>query len=218
MPTSGTTAWELTANDAVTQALSELAVTELGEDPQAEEMTFGLFHLNALLKSWQNLSYLETTGTVTIPADTESGTLSADIQEVISARYAGDFDRWLHRYNRDEYLAIPNKDASGEPTIFYVSNQRDATVMYVWPVPTAETTIKIDYRRKPDTVTAASETIDFPEEYQGALIANLAVRLAGRFGDGIPQRTFAELKERAERLRIEMEDLERPASYNLGPW
>jgi hypothetical protein len=214
MPTSGTTVWSLTAREVVLQAFNELAVTPINEAPAAAEMDYGLFQLNAMLKSPQFAVGIETTGTVTIPAASSSGALAVYVQEVISARYSGTFERQLVRWERDEYLSLPNKAAVGEPTAFYVSNQRDATVMYVWPVPAAETTLKIDYRRKPDTITDANETVDFPEEYHGSLIANLAVRIAGRFGAPVSQ----ELALRAERLRREMEDAERPASYMLGAY
>lgn len=212
MPTSGTTAWSLTAADMVSQALSELGVVGITAVPKADQMTYGLFHLNALLKSWQSAGHLETTGTITIPAASGSGALAVYVQEVISARHSSTYERQLTRFGRDEYMSIPNKSAVGDPTIFYVSNQRDATVMYVWPVPAAITTIKFDYRRKPDTVTASSETVDWPQEYQDALISNLAVRIAGRFGAEIKP----ELAQRADMLRREMEDIERPASYMLG--
>lgn len=211
MATSGTTAWALTARDVVTHAMGELAILPIGDDPDADEMTYGLFQLNALLKGWGG-AHLETTGTVTIPANTESGTLGSDVQDVISARHVGTFERQLARWERDEYLSLPNKEASGEPSAFYVSNQRDATVMYVWPVPTVETTIAIDYRRVPETVTDANETVDFPPDCHNALVANLALRIAGRFGAPLSQ----ELVARATTLRREMEDADRPASYYLG--
>jgi len=216
MTTSGITAWSLTARDVVQQAMAQLGVTDLGEDPDASELTYALFQLNGLIKSWQGGLHLETTGTVTIPAASPSGELAADVQEIISARHSGTFERQLQRFGRDDYMILPNKAAIGEPTAFYVSNQRDATVMYVWPVPSAQTVLTIDYRRKPETITSASETVDFPEEYHETLIANLAVRLMGRFGDGINQLTVSELTQRAERLRVLMEDQERPASYMLG--
>lgn len=216
MTTSGVTAWELTARDVISSALcDELGVYGFGEDVPAEAVTFALGHLNSLLKAAGEGAHLETEGTVTIPADSASGTVTSNVSEVISARLvSGVNERILARFGRDEYLSIPNKDASGEPTCFHVSNQRDNVLMYVWPVPTVETTIRIDYRRIPETVTDANETIDFPPQYHPALIASLAVRCSGRFGVQPNQR--AELFARGARLWIEMQDAERPASYMLG--
>jgi hypothetical protein len=218
MTTSGITAWELTARDVISAALcDELGIYGFGEDVPAEAVTFAMGHLNSLLKAAGEGAHLETEGTVTIPANDASGAIAGNVSEVISARLvSGVNERILARFGRDEYLSIPNKDASGEPTCFYVSNQRDNVLMYVWPVPTVETTVRTDYRRIPETVTDASETIDFPPQYHPALIENLAVRCAGRFNVQPNQRP--ELFSRAARHWQEMEDQERPASYMLGPY
>lgn len=214
MTTSGVTAWSLTARDIITAALDENAILPLGEDMEAAEAAKCLIRLNALLKSWRIGGHLEATATVTITADTASGELSSDIQAVLSARYVDSAtnERALARFERDDYFILPNKAASGTPSIFYADPQRDAPVMYVWPVPTADAEVKITYLRKPDTVTELTETVDIPEEYQEALYANLALRCCGIFGI----EPKAELVTRAQRLEREMMDNSRPASYFMG--
>lgn len=217
MPTSGDTTWTLTAQDIISQALcDELGVFGFGESVTAEAQDHGLRHLIALMKSCKNSAHLESTGTVTIPAASASGTLGANVGEVVSARVVetGGNERQLVRYERDDYLILPDKTASGAPAIFYVSDQRDEPLCYVWPVPTTDTTLKIDYRRIPETVTAVSQTVDFPNKYLPALIASLAVRCAGRFG--VKPGDRPELFARAQVLWQEMQDDERPVSYMLG--
>ena len=217
MTTSGLTAWTVTVNDIIEKALRhELGVFGFGEEIPDEAAQFAMSHLNDLLKSTDNAAHLETQGTMTIPAGSASGAVASNVGEVISARHVSTYERQLARFGRDEYLAIPNKAAPGQPTCFYVSNQRDNVEMYVWPVPAVETTIKIDYRRIPETVTATSETIDFPLQYHPALAAMLATRCSGRMGVSPGERP--ELFARAARLWQEMEDNERPASYILGPY
>lgn len=219
MPTSGVTAWTLTVRDIVEAVLGdELGIIGIGRTARAVEADFVIRRLNALLKNHTAAAHLEAEGTVTIPADSSSGTVASNVQDVISARIVSTYERPLTRFERDEYFRIPNKDASGEPTCFYVSAQRDNTIMYVWPVPTVETTIKIDYRRIPETVTDINQTIDFPPQYHPALFAKLADLCAGRFGAGISPQTRMEVAARAERLWREMEDNERPASYMLGAY
>jgi hypothetical protein len=215
MPTSGVTAWSMTARDIITAALDENAILPLGEEMEAAEATKCMIRLNALLKSWRIGGHLEATGTVTVLADTASGELDGDIQAVLTARLveSATNERPLARFERDEYFMLPNKTASGTPSIFYADQQRDAPVLYVWPVPTANATLKITYLRKPDTVTGLSETVDIPEEYQEALYSNLAVRCCGIFGI----EPKAELVARAQRLEREMFDNSRPASYFMGP-
>lgn len=216
MPTSGVTSWPLTAREIINAALQEAAIIALDEEPEAHEASACLLRLNALLKSWQVGLQLEAEATVTVPPNDASGTLAADVETVVSARVvlSPTNERQLTRFERDDYLSLPNKLASGTPTIFYMSEQATTCTMHLWPVPTVETQIRISYLRTPETVTNLSQTVDFPQKYQEALYAMLAVRCAGLFG----QTLEPELVARAERLRIEIEDAERPASYSLGPW
>jgi hypothetical protein len=216
MPTSGVTDWTLTARDVVNAAVrDELGIYPMGEEIPAEDMALGIFQLNALLQSLRDGAHLLTEGTVTVPANDPSGTLASNVREVISARFVSTYERLLTRFERDEYMSIPNKAASGEPTCFYVSSQLAVVTLYLWPVPTTNSTVKIDYQRRVEMVTGASETIDFPEEYQGMLVANLARRMAGRYGRAAD---LPELFMRAETLLQEFNDDQRPASYMLGPY
>lgn len=218
MATSGVTAWTLTVRDIVEQVLGdELGIIGIGRDARANEAEYVMRRLNMLLKEHTNAAHLETQGTVTIPADSSSGTIADNVQDVISARVVSTYERPLTRFGRDEYLMIPNKEAGGEPTCFYVSSQRDNTIMYVWPTPSVETTIKIDYRRTPETVTDLAETIDFPPQYHPALIVKLASMCLGRFGKGISPDTKVDVLNRASELWGAMQDEERPSSYMLGP-
>lgn len=216
MATSGVTAWSLTARDIITAALQENAILPLGESPEAAEAEACLTRLNAILKSWQIGLHLQAEATVTVPANSPSGTIAANVEQVLSARLVQSptSQRPLARWERDEYFALPNKAARGAPSIFYVGEQAEASTMYLWPVPTVNTSLLVDYLRKPETVTNLSETIDFPQKYQEALYAMLAVRCAGLFG----VTPGPELAQRAERLRREAEDAERPSAYTMSPW
>lgn len=211
MTTSGVTLWSLTALDVVSEALRENAIIGIDEVPDAAMAAKCLVRLNGLLKSWCIGSHLEATGTITVTGGQASGVIDASIKEVRAARVveSATYERQLARWERDEYFRIPNKAASGSPTCFYADAQRDATVLYVWPVPAANTTLKVEYQRFPETVTDLSETVDIPDEYQEAIYANLAVRCAGMFG----VQPAPELVARAAMLKREMEDAERPASY-----
>lgn len=216
MPTSGETAWSLTARDIVTQALRENAILPPGEDPSSDELTDCLVRLNAMLKSWgakgANL-WRESTTTATVTANVPSVALPVGVHDVISARVvvSSTNHRQMGRWERDDYQSLPNKASAGSPTVFYLSQGIGAATMYVWPVPATNTTIAIDYVRVPETITNASETLDFPEEYHEALYANLAVRCAGMFGAPLNP----ELVSRAQALERELLDASRPGTYYL---
>jgi hypothetical protein len=140
-----------------------------------------------------------------------SGTLDAGIRSISSARLVNSSTshRTLWPMDRSQYLSLPNKAAVGAPTMFYLSRERDAAVLYLWPVSATDVTIAIDYDRVPETVTDGSETLDIREELQEAVYANLAVRIAGIFGQQAPP----ELAQRAASLEMQMLDAERPDSY-----
>lgn len=216
MATSGVTTWSLTARDIITASLQENGIIGLGDQPEAEEADACLLRLNAILKSWQVGMHLQADEPVAVPAATASVVLPADVDQVISARFvqSSTFQRPLARWERDDYLSLPNKAAAGNPTIFYVADQVDTCTLYVWPVSAAGASLLIDYLRKPETITNLGQTVDFPEKYQEALYSMLAVRCAGLFGVS----PSPELAQRAERLRREIEDMERPAAYTMGAY
>lgn len=214
MATSGTTAWSLTARDMISQALKKSRVISAGEEPEASELEDCLIEFNGLLKSWGAKANLwrEASATATIAANDPSVELPVGVQDIMTARLvvSATHDRQLAKWEREDYQNLPNKTARGLPTIFYLSQGVGAPTLYVWPVPTANATIAYDYQRLPETITDASETVDFPQEYQEALYTNLALNCWGLFQDGDPP---ASLYARAQRLESEMLDASRPGSY-----
>lgn len=215
MPTSGTTAWSLTARDIITAALEENNVIPLGRDPKAKELDACILRLNGLLKSWAVGMHQEALADVAVVADAASVALDAEVESILSLRLvtSATSERPLVRIPRDRYLELPNKAQSGTPTMFYESQATDGVTIYLWPVPTTDTTLKANYLRKPETVTNASETVDFPQRWQEALFTNLAMRCAGIFGI----QPGPELITRAQRLEREMLDADRPESYFMEP-
>ena len=216
MATSGVTAFSNTARDFVKQAMVRCKAMESGGVPTAEEMADGIFQINSILKFWQSKDvglWRETGGTLTIPANDASGALPSGIRDVIDARYqvSATNERQMTRIERAEYFRPPNKEQSGAPTLFYISRQRGAVTMYVWPVPTAETTCKLEYDRIVETVTGETQEVDIPEEYTDVLVTVLAARLSGIFGDTDPV-----LFNEAKQAETAMFDADRPESYFMG--
>lgn len=211
MTTSGTSAWPLTARDMVTAALQDNAIIPLGDVPSAEEMAACIRRFNSLLKSWNAGLHREETATITVAGN--PSLLDPSVGEVIGLRsVAPGFERPLQEWTRADYYSMPNRTQTGIPRVYYASRQLEATELYLWPVPDAASDFELDYIRVIETITDASQTVDIPERYQEALIANLAVRCAGMFGTQAPP----ELIARAQRLEREMMDAERPRSYHLG--
>lgn len=216
MSTSGVTAWPLTARDLVKAAMGELGTIQPGTDPDADEEADCILRLNGMLKSWGLRGVAlsrEASGTVTVPGGSASGSLPAGIRTISSARLivSATNERQLWPMSRADYLSLPNKATAGTPTMYYLSRGRDAVELFLWPVSASDITIAIDYDRVPETVTDASETVDIREELQECVYANLAVRIAGIFGQQAPP----ELMQRAASLEMQMLDAERPDSYTF---
>jgi hypothetical protein len=212
MPTSGVVAWSLTAQDLIVTALRRTGIVSIGETPDADELAECLVVLNGLLKSWTPGQYLQTTATVTAPAGDPSGSLIQEVGEILSVRLyqSATYERPLTRWERSEYLEIPNKGQLGDPVAYYAATQLDSVAIYLWPIPSpTDATLKVEYNRVVETVTALSQTVDFPEKYNELLYVELALNCAPMFGKEVsPQ-----LIERGAYLRRMFEDDERPESY-----
>jgi hypothetical protein len=222
MSTSGVTAWSLTARQIVAQAMVELGLLSSGAEPEAAEMDDCLVRLNGMLKSWQGEANLfrETEATVSVTGGSGVVTLPASVRDVASVRHviSGTNHRLLAPWNRSQYLSLPNKASAGSPTIYYLSRQRDAAELHIWPVPSTNVTLKIDYSRVADTVTDGAQTLDIPQEWHEAVILGLAARIAGMFGASrADPATVADVKQRAEMLYQQMLDRDRPDAYVFEP-
>jgi hypothetical protein len=216
MTTSAVTAWAMTVNDIVKAAMEESGLIDPGTDPEADELATGIRQLNGLLKSWQTrgviLSREQTLSVVTTPA-TAFVTLNAAVRAISSARLvvSATNERRLWPIDRTRYFNLPNKDQVGTPSLYYLDRQRDAAVLYLWPVSATAVTVKLDYDRIADTVTAGTETIDLRSELQETVWTNLGVKMCRAFGQPVPETLMAD----AMRLEVAMYDAERPDSYHF---
>lgn len=217
MTTSGVTAFSNTARDFVTQALLENGIISIGEEPDADELNLCLFRFNSMLKTWsaKGLSWKQETITQAGTAATATITLPAYVREVNGCRYveSATNERQMSRWERDDYMRYPNKSAAGTPTIYYVDRNAGAITLYVWPVPPATFSLKLDIDRVIETITDASQTVDIPEEWTECVMVNLAARCAPAFTETPSQ----DIAQRAAMLEREMFDAWRPASYFMGP-
>ena len=220
MPTSGETAWSLTALDIVKAAMGEIAVIDPGTDPDPDECEDCVVRLNGMLKSWQLKGVTlmrEATATLTTTPATALVPLGdvTDIRSISTARLvpASGSERPLYPMTRSEYLSMPNKATAGSPTMYYFSRQRDEVELYHSPVSATAVHIAIDYDRIVETITANTETLDIREELLETVYANLAVRIFGLFESG--KNPPAELIARATTLEQQMFDAERPDSYRF---
>lgn len=211
-----TTAFSNTARDLITQALLENGIVAIGDTPDADELDLCLFRFNAMLKSWsaRGLSWKQDTITQAGTAVTATITLPDYVRNVNGCRYvqSATNERQMSRWERDEYNSYPNKASAGTPTIYYVDRNAGSITLYVWPVPPADFSLKLDIDRIIDTISDASDAVDIPAEWTECVMTNLALRCCNVFGE----QPADELVARARMLETEMFDAWRPASYFMG--
>lgn len=221
MTTSGTINSTMIASEVVVAALQEIGVYAANETPTAEDLEVGIRALNWMLKSLQARGYnlwRETTGNISIPANSAYGELQPDIQEISSARtFNNGQERPLMRWERGQYMSLPNKGQAGNPSIFYVERTVSNLRIHVWPVPRVTTAVLLDYVRTIEDVTDGAQTLDIPQEWLEAVYLHLAVRLASTFGvTRTDPATVQLLAQRAEVLTTLLLDQDRPASVRMG--
>lgn len=220
MSTSGITDWPLTVGDIVKQAMYELGELSQGDDPDGEEMEDGILRLNAMLRSWsgEGNMFREASATVALSAGTASAALAADVRDVSSVRYVGSYNRPLAAWNRGQFRSLPNPAQTGTPVAYYVSETISGRTINVWPVPSVDCVLDLDYSRVAQTVTDPSETVDVPEEWQEALILGLASRLAPMLGttETAPAKV-ARIDSRGQAIYQRLLDRDRPDVYVFEP-
>jgi hypothetical protein len=216
---STNSSWNQTVGQIVRSAAYELGAIGMGDTLEASEELEMTTRLNSMLAKWSldaNL-FREASGTVTVTGGTGAATLPASIRDVRSARHiqSATNKRWLAPWNRDEFFQIPNRDQSGSsPMAYYVSPQIGGAILYLWPVPTVDVDIELDYNRAFYFAEGADQELDIPPEWHEAVMYGLASRSAGIFGTtqidaGKVARCDAQAKASYERML----DSDRPDSY-----
>lgn len=192
MAVSGSTDFTETAQEIITDALTELGVWAEEEPLEATDLQRGLRTLNRMLKAWQAdgvMIWTYAEGQLTTVLDQASydfgagGDFATVPFEILDMRInRGGNDLPMNRLSREEYYALPNKTNHGYPTQFYYDRQRDGGTLYLWP--TADTglgTLKFTYRRMIMDVDSGANDFDVPQEWMEALVFGLAKRLVGAY-------------------------------------
>lgn len=222
MATSGTITGILTARQVIRKAMSLIGVLAAGRDPSAADAQFALDSLNWLMKSMQadgcNIWRQEETA-LAWPAGTASMDLDPRVMDVIEARWlqAPGYQRQLARWERGEYVSLPNKAQQGPPTSYYPFKNRDVFTLYMWMVPNTASTLYYTAARVIDDAGALDDNLDLPQEWTETVFYNLADRLLEPFGvvQSSPA-TAQRISLRAQALYQKMLDFDTPGSVYMG--
>lgn len=231
MTVSGTTAFNLTVSQLVTEARALLGIQDAEEPLQAYELQQGIRALNMMIKAWQidgPYTWTFTEGQFTLVQNDvdyvfgAGGSFTTVPLEIMSARISrGGNDLPMLQISREEYYNFPNKTTAGYPTQFYYDRQRDGGTFYVWPAPDAGLgTIKFTYRRIIDDAGDGTNTMDFPPEWHEALTYGLAQRLLNYYPN-TPQMIVANVMQMAVSSYAkvaEFDAAEGQGSIMVTPW
>jgi len=216
MTTSGTITATMTAREIINKALARLAIIASGETATSDEAQDAMVDLGLMLKSWQTDCNLWREEEVTFVATTVETVLEPRCIDVIEARIETPYERPLARWEWGDYINIPTKTQAGTPSCFTVRKQRDSVSMLLWPAPSIARPANVvcTVARVIEDVTDLEQTIDVPQEWIECVVLNLAVIIAPSYG-ATPSPL---VMQRADTLLTQMRDLDRPASYSMGPF
>lgn len=193
MAVSNSTDFLLSAVKIVEEARSLLGIHADEEPLQAHELENGLRALNMMLKEWQAegisvSAYAE--GALALAQGVPdylfgpAGAFTTVPFEITDMRITrGGTDLPMTEMSRQEYYALPNKATQGYPTQWFYDRQRATGTLYVWPAPDATAgTVKFTYRRVVMDMDTSGDSLDLPQEWQQAVVYNLAKKLMPRYG------------------------------------
>lgn len=208
MATSNVTIFELSRDNIIAAAMRKIGALAQGQSPSAEDLTNGMQALNALVSEFQTLGmplWKRTQLSLALTASTASYTIgvgqttnTAFPLKVLSAiiRDASGSAQEVRQLDREAFNLL-NTGSTGKPVQFTYQPMVNLGVLKVWPSPDQAYTMEVTYTKPVDGYTAASETPDFPQEWQNALIYGLAVLLAPEYG--VPLNDRNDLGKRAEK-------------------
>lgn len=116
---------------------------------------------------------------IALVAGTASYTMPTGTVDVTKVLYDdGSSEVEITRISHDIYATIPDKATQGRPTMFWLDRQRDAPVMRLWPTPSAADNLTVWRKRHIMDVGDYTNTLDIPQRWHDAIIADLAAQLA----------------------------------------
>lgn len=169
-----------------------------GETADDDEAADGLTALNAMLDAWQLerlMVYQIVQGSYTWAASTSSrtigsgGNFNATRPHKIDSAFVRDSSNYDYPLvvleDRQLYDAIVNKTVeSNLPQWLFADQAYPLTVLYLYPVPSAQVTLRLNTWQTLQSFSALTTSLSLPPGYERAIVFNLAVELSAEYGTG----------------------------------
>ena len=189
-----------TALQIITRSMRLAGVIGKGESLDSDEAQNGLTALNAMLDSWKIerlFVYQIVQGSYTWPSSTTSrtigsgGNFSATRPDRIQSAFVVDSNSNWYPVEvlamREEYDSIVIKTTpSTIPQYLFYDPAYPLGVIYLWCVPSAELTLKLNTWQTLQSFAALTTSLSLPPGYERAIVYNLAVEYAPEFGVRVP--------------------------------
>lgn len=183
----------MNADEFIAAALRKIRVAKRGFSVSAEDSENGLEALNAMLGNWSAQELMVpavTRETLALTAGTNphtigaGGTLNtAQPTDIIAATIRdSDIDFPVRPYSVERYQWEDDKLATGRPENLYFSRGASLGSIFFDLVPDANYVFILDSMKPLSRITDKTAEYSIGEEYEEAIIYNLAMRLAPEYG------------------------------------
>lgn len=187
-----------TALQLITRSMRLAGAIGKGETADDDEAADGLTALNAMLDSWQLerlMVYQITQGSYTWPAATTSrsigsgGNFSAQRPVKIDSAFIRDSSNndlnLVVLEDRQQYDGIVTKSTQSTlPQWIFMDPIYPLAVLYLYPVPSGQLTLKLNTWQTLQSFTALTTDLALPPGYERAIVYNFALEFAPEFGSG----------------------------------
>lgn len=114
------------------------------------------------------------------------------------------------------YTEFTDKTSEGTPTNLYFEPQRITSYIHVWPEPDkVDMYVTLWVQRTLDDLDAASDDVDYPQEWYLAIALNLAILLSTKYG--ISSTEFRKLQWNAMAAKEEAESWDTENGFSIEP-
>jgi hypothetical protein len=202
----------LTAQEVIEAALQELGIIVSGGSPSANDLSWSLGKLNRMLKSWsadglnlhyrveESFSLVSGTPSYTIGSGATFNTVRPSVIEKAFIRISN-HDYPVGIRPPAEYWTLTEKTTEGRPVKLYYDPVFPNGTIYFYYVPDSAYDFHIVSQKPLLTYADAGTEIVLPGEYEDALVLNLAIRMASRYGKVISRELHLDAREALGNVR-----------------
>lgn len=175
MATSGTTSFTLPLDELI-----ESAARRIGGQPLLDEEAESALRLvNLLFTDMQNrgiLLYTLRQDIVTLATAQATVSLSNAVLDVHSLilRVSSSIDMGMTRVPMGQYVVMPNKTQTGQPTQYTLHRTRTGPTLFLWPASDAAHQLLVWVVRQVEDADALAQDVDMPRRFWPAMVSGLA--------------------------------------------